>query len=433
VLRVVEVEVAGCGVHVFIAPTGEVDGDDGIRPQLATDAQGSRQGVGRLDRGDDALGAREQPEGLHGLVVGRGDVLRTADVGQPRVLGSDARVVQTRRDRVRLGGLAVFVLQNVGTGAVQDARTTALDGCRVLRRVDAVTGRLDAVEGDALVVEERVEHADRVRSAADAGEDRVREATEALEELGAGLFPDDLLEVADHRGERVRARGGAEDVVGRLDGGDPVAVGLVDRVLQGARTGRHGNDLGAEQAHAGDVQRLTLGVDLAHVDDAVQAEEGRGRRGGDAVLAGSGLGDDAGLAEPLGEQRLTEHVVDLVRPGVVEVFALEEDTGAARVLGEARHLGQDRGATGVVVQEGTQLGVERGVGHRRLVYGGQLVDRGDERLGHVPAAEVAEERPLLVAQAGGHDVSWRNARSVATGSPVTRASPTSTTSAPAAR
>ena len=47
--------------------------------------------------------------------------------------------------------------------------------------------------------------------------------------------------------------------------------------------------------------------------------------GGDAVLARAGLGDDARLAHALGEQRLADDVVDLVRAGVREVFALGEE------------------------------------------------------------------------------------------------------------
>ena len=65
-----------------------------------------------------------------------------------------------------------------------------------------------------------------------------------------------------------------------------------------------GIDLGAEQAHARDVERLALGVDLAHVDRALEAEQGRRGGGRHAVLAGAGLGDHARLAEALGEQRL---------------------------------------------------------------------------------------------------------------------------------
>ena len=59
-------------------------------------------------------------------------------------------------------------------------------------------------------------------------------------------------------GERVRTGRGAEDVVGGLDVGDPVAVGLVDGVLEGARTGRDRDDGRPEQSHARDVERLPL-------------------------------------------------------------------------------------------------------------------------------------------------------------------------------
>jgi phosphoserine phosphatase len=83
------------------------------------------------------------------------------------------------------------------------------------------------------------------------------------------------------------------------------------------------------------------------------------------------------------------------------------------------------------VQERFELGLEGGVGLRGLVFRRQLVDRGDERFGHVAPAEVAEERTVLVAQAG-HD---RLEECVQSGYRVvvTSASPTRTTSAPASR
>lgn len=138
---------------------------------------------------------------------------------------------------------------------------------------------------------------------------------------------------------KVRAYHGAEQVVGAVHVGDPVAERLVDGVLEGTAAGLHGDDLGAEHPHPGDVERLALGVDLAHVDGAVEAEEGAGGGGGHTVLAGAGLGDDPGLAHALGQQGLAEHVVDLVRAGVVEVLALEEDPGAMR---RARRTGGPR-------------------------------------------------------------------------------------------
>ena len=109
------------------------------------------------------------------------------------------------------------------------------------------------------------------------------------------------------------------------------------RVFDPDSTGDH---LGAQQPHPGHVERLARGVDRTHVDDALQAEQRTRRRGRHPVLAGAGLGDDPGLAHLLGQQRLTQHVVDLVGSGVVEVFSLQEEPRTAGVLTESRGLVQ---------------------------------------------------------------------------------------------
>ncbi len=138
-----------------------------------------------------------------------------------------------------------------------------------------------------------MEQADGVGAAADAGDERVRQAAFGLQHLLAGLAADHRLEVAHHGRIGVRARDRADAVEGVVDVGDPVAQRLVHGVLEGARAGLHGHDLGAQQVHAEHVGLLPLDVDRAHVDDAVEAEAGADRGGGDAVLAGAGLGDDA--------------------------------------------------------------------------------------------------------------------------------------------
>ena len=99
----------------------------------------------------------------------------------------------------------------------------------------------------------------------------------------------------------------------------------------------------------------------AHVDDAFEPEQ-RARGGArHAVLAGAGLGDDARLAHALGEQRLAERVVDLVRAGVREVFALEEDAAAAARLGEPLGFPQRRWPADVMREQARQLRGERGI------------------------------------------------------------------------
>ena len=120
----------------------------------------------------------------------------------------------------------------------------------------------------------------------------------------------------------------------------------------------------AEQPHALHVGLLAAHVLGAHVDDALEAEQRAGGRGRDAVLARAGLGDDPRLAHALGEQRLAERVVDLVRARVDEVLALEPDRVAGR-LGEPLREVQRRRAARVVAQQRRELGAEAGVVARR--------------------------------------------------------------------
>jgi hypothetical protein len=122
---------------------------------------------------------------------------------------------------------------------------------------------------------------------------------------------------------------------------------------------------------------------------------------------GAGLGDDALLAHLLREQRLAQHVVDLVAAGVGEVLALEQDARAAGVLGQPPGVGERRRAPGVRREQPVELGEERRVGAGGGVGGGELVERGDERLGDEAAAVRAEvagaSGPRKVAAVVGHE------------------------------
>ena len=76
---------------------------------------------------------------------------------------------------------------------------------------------------------------------------------------------------------------------------------------------------------------------------------------GDAVLAGAGFGDDARLAHFYGEQALADGVVDFVRAGVEEIFALEVDARAAEVLCQAFGELERRGAADEIFEEILEL------------------------------------------------------------------------------
>jgi hypothetical protein len=288
-----------------------------------------------LERAQDALGAGQALERGQRVGVGARHVAGAPAVLPVGVLGADARIVEAGRDRVRLGDLAdlraLAVREHVRLRAVQDADAAGAERGGVARGLDAVARRLDTDEVHALVGDERREQPGGVGATADARDQRVGQPALGGEHLGARLAADHRLQLAHHPRVRVRAGDRADQVERVADVGHPVAHRLVHRVLECPGTGRHRDDAGAEQAHAEDVELLARDVLGAHVDLARHAEQRRDRRGGDAVLAGPRLGDEAALAHAPRQQRLADAVVDLVRAGVVEVLALQVQVHAERV------------------------------------------------------------------------------------------------------
>ena len=106
-------------------------------------------------------------------------------------------------------------------------------------------------------------------------------------------------------------------------------------VFEGRSTGSHRMHRRTEQTHLVDIQRLTLRILLAHEYLALHAHQCRCRRRRHTVLACTGLRDDTGLSHFLRQQYLTEHVVDLMRTGVVQILTLQIDLCAAEIL---RHM-----------------------------------------------------------------------------------------------
>src|SRR4029453_4905727 len=124
----------------------------------------------------------------------------------------------------------------------------------------------------------------------------------------------------------------------------------------------------------------------AHVDDALEAEASADGRGGDSVLAGAGLGDDPLLAEPLGEERLAERVVQLVRARVEEILALQvEALARGKALGERERCRPAR----VGREQCVKLFAEGGIVPHLVPGHGQLVERRDQRLCPVAPAVLA--------------------------------------------
>ena len=160
-----------------------------------------------------------------------------------------------------------------------------------------------------------------------------------------------------------------------------------------------GNHLGAQHFHADHVGLLPLDVDRAHIDHAFEPEPRAQRRGGDAVLAGAGLGDDALLAHAARDHDLAEHVVDLVRAGVIELLALEIDLCAAEMLGQALGEIKRRRPADIVLEVAVHLGLERRIGLGVGIGLFQIEDQRHQRFGDEASAENAEMPALVGAGA----------------------------------
>ena len=180
----------------------------------------------------------------------------------------------------------------------------------------------------------------------------------------------------------MRAVSRAENVVRAAHVRHPVAHRLVDRFLERLLAGFHADDLRAHQAHPKNIQGLALHVVRAHVHHAFEAELRASCRGRHAMLAGTGLGDDAFFAHAFREDGLRERVVDFVRTGVQQIFALQINFCPATVIGQTLGKIQLGRPAREFFQVMAQLLLKARIVARHFIGSGQLLERSHERLGH---------------------------------------------------
>ena len=277
----------------------------------------------------------------------------------------------------------------------------------MLSRLQAPPGGLHTDEFDRRVVVEGVEQADTVTAAADAGHQVVRQAVVSGQDLLSGFLPDDDLEVAHYHRVGVRADHGAEQVIGVPDITDPIADGLVDGVFQRPASGGHRAHFRTHQLHAVDVGRLAADILISHVDDTFQAEHGAGRRRGDAVLAGAGLGNDSLFTHAPGQQCLPYGIVNLVGAGMRQVFPFQQDGRPADFGGQLPGRVEGGGSADVLAAQSLELLLEIRVRARCGVGRLKLVKGGHQCLGDKLAAVLPEVAARVRISSGCHHISLR--------------------------
>src|SRR5690348_385495 len=111
--------------------------------------------------------------------------------------------------------------------------------------------------------------------------------------------------------------------------------------------------------------------------------------------AGAGLGDDAALTHAPRKEDLAEHIVDLVRAGVIELLALEVNLGAAAMLGETLGEIERRRPPHVMGQIAVHLTLKGRIGLGRGVSFFQLKHERHQRFGD-KAPAIDAKMPALV-------------------------------------
>jgi hypothetical protein len=104
------------------------------------------------------------------------------------------------------------------------------------------------------------------------------------------------------------------------------------------------------------------------------------------MLARARFGDDARLAHFHRQQPLANGIVDFVRPGMQQVFALQVNPRAAKFLRKTRSELQRRRPPGEILQQTLKLRLEGCIRFRKLVSALQLEERYHECFRHVTAA-----------------------------------------------
>ena len=181
--------------------------------------------------------------------VGRADIFGAAALLEVRVLGPDRGIIEARGNRPGVGDLPVRILKHVGFRAVEDARRArAAESRHGLLPVEPAAPRpphRSAARRPSRKSANRPIAFDPPPTQATTAS---RQAPDLLEHLRARLAADHPLELADHRRERVRPGGGAEQVMRGLEARRPVAQRLVDRVLEGPAAAFHRDHAGRPSA-----------------------------------------------------------------------------------------------------------------------------------------------------------------------------------------
>ena len=221
---------------------------------------------------------------------------------------------------------------------MQDAHSSDGERCGSLSSLISQSSCFAQYEPHPLVIDIVVDGSCGIRASAHTSHEVVRiVASFLLFELPLDFLADDRLQASHHVGIRMwtYCRTYYIECVGRMTA--PVADRLVGRILEGLVSTVHRIDLSSQHAHALYVRTLALYIQCAHIHAARHIHQSAHRSCSHTMLTCTRLCHDTSLAHLLGNQYLSDGIVDLMCASVIEVLALQIELAAiflAHALGE---------------------------------------------------------------------------------------------------
>ena len=302
-------------------------------------------------------------------------------------------IIQPRRDRIDLGGLARSVGEQITSEPVENAGLTHREGRRVAAVREAASRGFHSYKAHILIADKGREGADSVAAAADTGDDGVRQAAFALKHLRAGLVADYALKILHHRRVRVGPDRRANEIKERGVGAERGKRGVY-RLLKRFLAILHRHHVRAKRLHTQHIRRLARDIHRSHIDVAFHAHQGGDGRCGDAVHPRPRLRDEPLLAHAFSKQGLPDAVIYLMRSRVIQVLAFEEDTHASRLFREVKAFGKRRGAADIFFQQAQVLLFEGAVSAASLIFARDLRHHRLQLPGNIRAAETSIHRAV---------------------------------------
>ena len=226
-----------------------------------------------------------------------------------------------------------------------------MDGSCGVVGVPTVSASLGEHDAHPFVIRIMVDSAGGIAATADAGDEVVGIiAARLLLQLPFQLFRNNALHTRHQVRIRVRPHRRTDYVerVGRMTA--PVADGFAAGIGERHVARPHGMHRRAEHLHTLYIRVLSFNVGSTHENLTLHTHQRTNCCGSHTMLTGTSLCDDARLAHAACQQNLSDSVVDLVRAGVVQVLALQEQT-AAILLAHAPCLVERRRAAHIVFQQ----------------------------------------------------------------------------------